>query len=138
MAAPRQAKGKHTSSNKNNNLLCKSTQYIHIRIHTGEVCHIKKGYLRCRITVTLQVFNFRTLFLAQNVENRDENQIRSFRKLSPGPKNGPEIRPSQFSTICAKNQVLKLNISKVTVTLDTQTLPGAADPLYMYTKFSRY
>ena len=36
-------------------------------------------------------------------------------KLSPGYKNGLERRPSRFSTICAKNQVLKLNIDKVTV-----------------------
>ena len=38
-------------------------------------------------------------------------------KLSPGYKNGLERRPSRFSTICAKNQVLKLNIDKVTVIL---------------------
>jgi hypothetical protein len=36
-------------------------------------------------------------------------------KLSPGPKNGLERRVSRFSTICAKNQVLKLKIDKVTV-----------------------
>ena len=40
-----------------------------------------------------------------------------FEKLSPGHKNGLERRPSRFSTICAKNQLLKLNIDKVTVVL---------------------
>jgi hypothetical protein len=39
----------------------------------------------------------------------------TFRKMSPGPKNGIERRVSRFSTICAKNQVLKLKIDKVTV-----------------------
>ena len=39
------------------------------------------------------------------------------KKLSLGPKNGLERRPSRFSTICAKTQVLKLNIDKVTVIL---------------------
>jgi hypothetical protein len=38
-----------------------------------------------------------------------------FEKLSPGTKNGLERRVSRFSTICAKNQVLKLKIDKVTV-----------------------
>ena len=38
-------------------------------------------------------------------------------ELSPGPKNGLERRPLRFSTICAKNQVLKINIEKVTVIL---------------------
>ena len=48
-----------------------------------------------------------------------------FEKLSSGPKNGKERRPSRFSTICAKNQALKLNIDKVTVIRVTQiTLPG--------------
>jgi hypothetical protein len=37
------------------------------------------------------------------------------KKLSPGPKNGLESCVSRFSTICAKNQVLKLKIDKVTV-----------------------
>jgi hypothetical protein len=40
-----------------------------------------------------------------------------FVKLSPGPKNGVERRRLRFSTICAKNQVLKFNIDKVTVIL---------------------
>ena len=35
------------------------------------------------------------------------------KKLSPGPKNGLERRASRFSTICAKNQQLKLSIDKV-------------------------
>ena len=35
--------------------------------------------------------------------------------MSPGPKNGLESCVSRFSTICAKNQVLKLKIDKVTV-----------------------
>jgi hypothetical protein len=40
----------------------------------------------------------------------------TFEKLSPaGPKNGVESCVSRFSTICAKNQVLKLKIDKVTV-----------------------
>ena len=36
-------------------------------------------------------------------------------KLSPGPKNDLERRVSRFSSICAKNQVLKLKIGKVRV-----------------------
>ena len=40
-----------------------------------------------------------------------------FEKLSPGPKNGPERRLLRFSTICTKNQVLKLNIDKVMLIL---------------------
>ena len=39
------------------------------------------------------------------------------KQFSPGPKNGLERRPPRFSTICAKNQVLKLNIDKITVIL---------------------
>ena len=39
------------------------------------------------------------------------------KKISSGPKNGLEIRPSRFSTICTKDQLLKLNIIKVTVHL---------------------
>ena len=47
------------------------------------------------------------------------------KKLSLGPKNGLsflgpfiiERRPSRFSSMCAENQVLKLNIGKVTVIL---------------------
>jgi hypothetical protein len=31
-----------------------------------------------------------------------------------GPKNSPKRRVSRFSTICAKNQVLKINIDKAT------------------------
>ena len=37
------------------------------------------------------------------------------KKMSPGFKNGLESCVSRFSTICAKNQVLKLKIDKVTV-----------------------
>ena len=52
-------------------------------------------------------------------------------KISPGPKNGLERRVSRFSTACAKNQVLKYNIDKVTVIRVPQiTLPGAS-PLCM-------
>jgi hypothetical protein len=40
-----------------------------------------------------------------------------FKKLSPGLKNSLERRPLRFSTICTKNQVLKLKIDKVTVIL---------------------
>jgi hypothetical protein len=40
-----------------------------------------------------------------------------FEKLSPGPKNGLERRPMRLSTICTKNQVLKLNIDKVMLIL---------------------
>jgi hypothetical protein len=39
-----------------------------------------------------------------------------------GPKNGIERRVSRFSAICAKNQVLKLNINKVTVIRVTQQI----------------
>ena len=39
------------------------------------------------------------------------------KELSPGPKNGLERRPLRFSTICTKNQVLKLNIDKVMLIL---------------------
>jgi hypothetical protein len=46
--------------------------------------------------------------------------------MSPRPKSVLERRTSRFSTVCAKNQVLKLNIDKVTVIRVTQiTLPGA-------------
>jgi hypothetical protein len=38
------------------------------------------------------------------------------KKLSSGPKNGLDRGPLGFSTICAKNQGLKLNIDKVTIT----------------------
>jgi hypothetical protein len=38
-----------------------------------------------------------------------------FEKLSPGPKNDLERRVPRFSSICAKNQVLKLRIGKVRV-----------------------
>jgi hypothetical protein len=57
--------------------------------------------------------------------------------MSPGPKNGLERRSSRFSAICAKNQVLTLNICEVTVTLDAYiptwlyypVVPGAAVPV---------
>jgi hypothetical protein len=39
------------------------------------------------------------------------------RNGSPGPKNGPERRVSQFYTICDKNQLLNTNIGKVTPVL---------------------
>ena len=42
-------------------------------------------------------------------------------------KNGLERRVSRFSTICAKNQVLKLYIDKVTVIRITQ-IPPLGDP----------
>ena len=72
----------------------------------------------------------------------------TFRKISQGPENGSERRPSQFSTICAENQVLKLNIDKVTVIRVTQ-MPLSGDPpcivldlactaVYLDTKFSMY
>ena len=38
--------------------------------------------------------------------------------MSPDPKNRLESCVSRFSTICAKNLVLKLKIDKVTVILD--------------------
>ena len=38
-----------------------------------------------------------------------------FEKFSPGPKNDLERRVLRFSSICAKNQVLKLKIGKVRV-----------------------
>jgi hypothetical protein len=38
-----------------------------------------------------------------------------FEKMSPGPKKWLESCVSRFSTIYAKNQVLKLKIDKVTV-----------------------
>ena len=47
----------------------------------------------------------------------DEKSTSPPQLLSPGPKSGLERRPLRFSTICAKNQVLKLNIDKVTVIL---------------------
>jgi hypothetical protein len=57
--------------------------------------------------------------------------------MSPGPKNGLERhlerRPSRFSTICVKNHVLKLNIDKVTVILDTQITLTAALPMALST-----
>jgi hypothetical protein len=49
-------------------------------------------------------------------------------KMSPGPKNGLERRPLRFSTICAKNQVLKLKIDKVTVILRRKSPFWAALP----------
>ena len=37
----------------------------------------------------------------------------TFRKMSPGPKNRQESCVSQFSTICAKNLVLNLKLTKL-------------------------
>jgi hypothetical protein len=51
-------------------------------------------------------------------------------EMSPGPKNGAERRVSRFSTICAKNQVLKINIDKVTVIRATQITLSGVTPLY--------
>jgi hypothetical protein len=51
-------------------------------------------------------------------------------KLSSEPKNGLERRSnrsSRFSTICAKNPVLKLNIDKVTVIIRRKS-PLVAPP----------
>ena len=49
--------------------------YILSYCTTGEVA--RKGDLRLRITVILQIINFSMWILAQIVANRDENQIRS-------------------------------------------------------------
>ena len=46
-------------------------------------------------------------------------------------KNGLERRASRFPTICAKNQLLKLNINKVTAIRVTQITPLGAPPLYV-------
>jgi hypothetical protein len=51
-----------------------------------------------------------------------------FEKLSPEPKNGLESCVSRFSTICAKNLVLKLKIDKVTVIRVTKS-PSGYPPL---------
>ena len=40
--------------------------------------------------------------------------------MSSGPENGVERRVLRFSTICAKNQVLKFDIYKITVIRVTQ------------------
>ena len=57
--------------------------------------------------------------------------------MSLGAKNGLERRPSRFSTICAKNQVLKINIDKVTEIIDPKfPLPGASPCTNYYAKFS--
>jgi hypothetical protein len=49
-------------------------------------------------------------------------------KFSTGPENGLERRVSRFSTICAKNQVLKVKIDKVTVIRVTQITPFSEPP----------
>ena len=49
--------------------------------------------------------------------------------MSPGPKNGLESCVSRFSTICAKNQVLKLKIDKVTVIRVEQITLSGGPPL---------
>ena len=50
--------------------------------------------------------------------------------MSPEPKFGlVERRPPRFSTICAKNQVLKLNMDKVTVILDPKFPLTGGPPL---------
>ena len=47
-------------------------------------------------------------------------------------KDGLQRRPPQFSTICAKNQVLKINIDKVTVILRRKS-PFLVNPPCIYT-----
>jgi hypothetical protein len=59
------------------------------------------------------------------------------KKLSPGPKSGLERRPLRFSTISAKNQVLKLKIDKVTVIIDLNCPFVAALPCSLPVKASR-
>jgi hypothetical protein len=49
---------------------------------------------------------------------------------SPGPKNGLESCVSRFSTICAKNLVLKLKIDEVTVIRVTKSPLLSDPPLY--------
>jgi hypothetical protein len=57
--------------------------------------------------------------------NRPKNDAQDLHK-----KKGLERRPLRFSTICAKNQVLKLNIDKVAVILRRKCLTSDP-PLYM-------
>ena len=55
------------------------------------------------------------------------------KKLSPGPKNGLERRPARFSTICAKNQILKLYIDKSYSNSTTQMpLHVTGDPILYF------
>jgi hypothetical protein len=54
---------------------------------------------------------------AKHTSTKSGFRHKSSKKISPGPKNGQERHPLRFSTICAKNQVLKLNINKVTTIL---------------------
>jgi hypothetical protein len=49
-----------------------------------------------------------------------------------------ERRPLRFSTICAKNQELNLNIDKVTVILRLNSPLGRPSPVPRGTKFSKY
>jgi hypothetical protein len=51
--------------------------------------------------------------------------------MSPGPKNRLESCVSRFSTICAKNLVLKLKIDKVTVIRVEQITLSSVPPLYV-------
>ena len=50
-----------------------------------------------------------------------------FEKMSPGPKNVSKDASRDSLQFCAKNQVLKSNIDKVTVIRDTQ-MPLPGDP----------
>ena len=54
----------------------------------------------------------------------------TFQKMSPGLKNGLESCVSRFSTICAKNLVLKIKIDKVTVIRVEQITIPSDPPLY--------
>ena len=54
-----------------------------------------------------------------------------FEKLSAGPKNDLERRPLRFSTICTKNQVLKINIDKVTTILRRKSPSSGDSSLYL-------
>ena len=59
--------------------------------------------------------------------------------MSPGPKNGLERRVPRFSTICAKNQVLKLKIDKVIVIRVHSNPPfWRTPPVIVPNKFSTY
>jgi hypothetical protein len=60
----------------------------------------------------------------------------TFQTMSPGPKNRLESRVSRFSTICAKNLLLKLKIDKVTVNRVEQITLSSGPPLYYRTTYS--
>ena len=75
---------------------------------------------RAKITVPVIFQDRRSPAVSVVLYGRSVFVITFSKKLSPGPKKDLERRVSQFSVICAKNQVLNLIIDKVIAILVTQ------------------